>query len=96
MQIRFKINLTLDAIGVRQLFDAVILSYEVAEVKPHGGLPTIRVLRSEFPSLPIIAMSGNPKHLEVAGAIGANRILPKPFSVEQLATAVSEAIAASV
>lgn len=61
---------------------------------PHGGLPTIRVLREEFPSLPIIAMSGNPKHLEVAGAIGANRILPKPFSVEQLAAAVAESIAA--
>ncbi len=49
---------------------------------PHGGLPTIRVRRSEFPHLPIIAMSGNPKHLEVAGAIGANRVRPNPLSVE--------------
>ena len=61
---------------------------------PHGGLPTIRVLRGEFPHLPIIAMSGNPKHLEVAGAIGASRVLPKPFSVEQLTSAVAEALAA--
>lgn len=60
---------------------------------PHGGLPTIRVLRGEFPQLPIIAMSGNPKHLEVAGTIGANRILSKPFSVEELTSAVSEALA---
>ena len=61
---------------------------------PHGGLPTIRVLRGEFPLLPIIAISGNPNQLEVAGAIGANRVLPKPFSVEQLTAAVAEALAA--
>ncbi len=61
---------------------------------PHGGLPIIRVLRAENPKLPIIAMSGSPTHLEVAGALGANRILTKPFSIEQLADAVSEVLVA--
>ena len=61
---------------------------------PHGGLPTIRVLRAEFPKLPIIAMSGNPTHLDVAGALGASRILPKPFTLGQLATAIAEVLAA--
>ena len=61
---------------------------------PHGGLPTIRVLRAEHPKLPIIAMSGSPTHLEVAGALGANRILTKPFTIEQLADTVSDVLAA--
>lgn len=61
---------------------------------PHGGLPTIRVLRAEFPKLPIIAMSGSPTHLDMAGALGASRILPKPFTLEQLAAAVTEVLVA--
>lgn len=59
---------------------------------PHGGLPTIRVLRSEFPNLPIIAMSGNSNTLDMAGAIGATRILPKPFTPAELATAIAEVL----
>ncbi len=35
---------------------------------PHGGLPTIRVLRAEYPQLLIMAMSGNPTHLDMAAA----------------------------
>jgi CheY-like chemotaxis protein len=63
---------------------------------PHGGLPTLRVLRAEFPKLPIIAMSGNSTHLDMAGALGAHRILPKPFTLEQLRTAVADALVAPV
>jgi CheY-like chemotaxis protein len=51
---------------------------------PHGGLATIRVLRAEFPHLKIIAMSGNSAQLETAGAIGANGILEKPFTIARL------------
>ena len=51
---------------------------------PYGGLQTIRVLRAEFPKLAIIAMSGNQSQLSMTGAIGANRILPKPFTFPQL------------
>ena len=61
---------------------------------PHSGLPTIRVLRAEFPTLPIIAMSGNSSNLDVASAIGATRILSKPFTPAELAAAIAEVLAA--
>jgi len=60
---------------------------------PHGGLPTIRVLHAEFPQLKIIAMSGNPSQLDVAGVIGASRILEKPFTIAQLKAQVEAALA---
>ena len=59
---------------------------------PHGGLPTIRVLREEFPKLAIIAMSGNPTHLDMAGAIGASQVISKPFLLAELNAAVAEAL----
>ena len=62
-------------------------------VMPHGGLPTIRVLRSECPDLPIIAMSGSHVRLDMAGGVGANRTLAKPFSFQQLTDAVTEVLA---
>ena len=61
---------------------------------PHGGLPTIRVLRAEFPTLPIIAMSGNPTGLDVAGTLGVNRVLLKPFMPAELIAAIAETLAA--
>jgi DNA-binding response OmpR family regulator len=60
---------------------------------PHGGLPTIRVLRAEYPQLLIMAMSGNPTHLDMAGALGANRIIAKPFTPKELAAAITEVLA---
>lgn len=60
---------------------------------PYGGLQTIRVLRAEFPKLAIIAMSGNQPQLNLAGAVGANRILPKPFTFPQLEGAIAEVLA---
>lgn len=52
------------------------------------GVETILQLRRERPTLPIIAISGdgtNSKlYLEIAGKIGAKRILPKPFSPPEL------------
>jgi two-component system response regulator PrrA len=59
---------------------------------PYGGLQTIRVLRAEFPKLAIIAMSGNQPQLNLAGATGANRILPKPFTFPQLTDAIAEVL----
>jgi DNA-binding response OmpR family regulator len=56
---------------------------------PHGGLPTIRVLRTEFPKLAIIAMSGNPTHLDMAGAVGATRVMHKPFLPTELTAAIA-------
>lgn len=62
-------------------------------VMPHGGLPTIRVLRSEFPQLPIIAMSGSHVRLDMAGGLGAARMLAKPFTSQQLIDAITEVLA---
>lgn len=57
---------------------------------PHGGLPTIRVLRGEYPKLPIIAMSGSHVRLDMASSLGANRMLAKPFTGKQLTEAIND------
>ena len=63
---------------------------------PYGGLPTIRVLRSEFPKLSIIAMSGGGQsHLDIAGGLGANRTLAKPFTAKEFMDAISEVLASA-
>ena len=60
---------------------------------PYGGLPTIRVLRGEFPNLKIIAMSGGGQpRLEIAGGLGANRTLAKPFTAPQLLEAINDVL----
>ncbi|MEO5960283.1 MAG: response regulator [Opitutaceae bacterium] len=62
------------------------------------GLETIVTLRREQPELPVIAMSGgatNSKlYLEIAGKIGARRILPKPFTPKRLVELIDEILAA--
>ncbi|MBS0661894.1 MAG: response regulator [Verrucomicrobia bacterium] len=63
---------------------------------PYGGLPTIRVLRAEFPMLPIIAISGHSVRLDVAASIGANYALGKPFVLADLANAVTTVTAGHV
>jgi CheY-like chemotaxis protein len=77
---------------------AVKLRAEPADVlltdieMPYGGLPTIRVLRAEFPKLPIIAISGHEVKLQMAGAVGANRLLAKPFQFDCLKEAIAEVV----
>ena len=61
------------------------------------GVETIMTLRRERPRLPIIAMSGgvtNSKlYLEIAGKIGAKRMLPKPFLPKAMLALIDEVIA---
>ena len=57
---------------------------------PHAGLAMIRALRTEFPSLPILAISGSPTRLPMAEHLGASRILAKPFTIFQFEAAVHE------
>ena len=61
------------------------------------GVETILTLRREKPTLPIIAISGgvtNSKlYLEIAGKVGAKRILAKPFTPQELAVAIDEVLA---
>ncbi|MEI6464236.1 MAG: response regulator [Verrucomicrobiota bacterium] len=61
------------------------------------GVETIMTLRRERPRLPVIAMSGgasNSKlYLDIAGKIGAKRMLPKPFTPRQLVALITEILA---
>jgi CheY-like chemotaxis protein len=62
------------------------------------GLETIRELRRHDPSARIIAMSsaggsGPAGYLELALKFGARRILTKPFTHDELRTAVAEVLA---
>ena len=60
------------------------------------GVETIMTLRKERPRLPIIAISGgvsNSKlYLDIAGKIGAKRMLPKPFTPRQLVALIEEVL----
>ena len=63
---------------------------------PYGGLPTIRVLRAEFPDLKIIAMSGGGQpRLDIAAGLGANRTLAKPFSSQELLEVIDNVLGAT-
>jgi two-component system cell cycle response regulator CpdR len=60
-------------------------------VMKYDGMMTIRVIRWEFPQLGIIAMSGHSKErLDLARAVGADRVLHKPFTADDLKAAMAE------
>jgi CheY-like chemotaxis protein len=57
------------------------------------GLETIQDFRQRYPDMRIVAMSGGgmggaSNYLTVAKAFGAVSLLPKPFSMDELASAV--------
>ena len=57
------------------------------------GIETISELRLEYPSVPIIAVSGvasrtGADFLRVAEALGANRTFRKPYAIEELIDAI--------
>lgn len=61
------------------------------------GLGTIRELKRDFPGVKIIAISGggltgNLSFLQVAGAMGAQRTIVKPFDYMEILTAVKEVL----
>lgn len=64
-------------------------------VMPHnGGLMMIRVLRSQYPCIRIVAMTGGaPFRLGFARDLGVRYTLVKPFSAEQLADVLAAALA---
>jgi DNA-binding response OmpR family regulator len=63
------------------------------------GIETIVELRREFPAVKIIAISGGGRYgiagssLTIARKLGADRVLQKPFEVEELITCVRELLA---
>ena len=64
--------------------------------RPRPGEDVIRTIRGTYAG-PILALSGRFRHGldqsdDVAERIGANRVLPKPFSCKELLAAVVEAM----
>ncbi len=61
------------------------------------GIETIVALKQDHPGLPVIAISGglsNSKlYLEIAGKIGARKILAKPFTPSELLRCIEEVFA---
>jgi DNA-binding response OmpR family regulator len=62
------------------------------------GVTVVAELRREFPGVGIIAMSGGlaldpALYLKIAGGIGANRTLKKPFTLPTLLQAIGEVLA---
>lgn len=63
------------------------------------GIELITKLRTQSPTLPVIAMSGGGRisganYLETADALGAKAIFHKPFDTEDLISAIQDAVAA--
>jgi two-component system, chemotaxis family, chemotaxis protein CheY len=78
-----------------QLPDLVILDV----LMPHQeGITTVRNLKSAYPNLKIVAMSGGGNKgmfdfLDIAKQFGADEILRKPFSKQELLDAVRRCLA---
>lgn len=75
-------------------FDVVITDLIMPEQE---GVETIAMLRTEYPALPVIAISGgavhSPLYLEIAAKIGARHILAKPFHMPELFALVKSVVA---
>ena len=82
-----------DAITSFQKDRADLLITDIFMPAP-DGIGLITYFRKQFPKLPIIAISGNPQGntLDIASKLGAAAALPKPFSVEELLSAVNGAL----
>jgi CheY-like chemotaxis protein len=61
------------------------------------GVETIITLHKEQPKLPLVAMSGGASnsqlYLDIAGKIGARRVLSKPFTPKELIEVIDEVLA---
>lgn len=78
-------------------FDVIITDIIMPEVE---GIEFIMKIREKSPNIPMIAVSGGGRisetdYLETARDLGANAILAKPFSEDQLIEKVAECLAAS-
>ncbi len=83
------------ALQKAQPFDLVVTDMIMPE---KGGLETIVELKRDYPALPVIAISGggrtrNLDFLELAKRYGADEVLAKPFSEEELLQCVDACLA---
>lgn len=88
-----------DGLQGLQLARAAQLDLVITDLIMPGqeGVETIVALRREQPNLPVLAISGGTAHsklyLEIAGKIGARRVLQKPFTPQRLLEVVAELLA---
>ena len=58
------------------------------------GMETIKIMHRDFPNTPVIAMSGgldgSPLYLDLTRRLGARITLTKPFTLQQLKSAIDE------
>jgi len=92
-----------DVVEARDGKEALVLHHQLSPdlvltdlIMPEKeGLETIEELRRVYPGIKIIAMSGGGRlsatnYLKVAKLMGADRILAKPFSNDEMALALSD------
>jgi DNA-binding response OmpR family regulator len=85
-----------DGLQGLEVFRAIDVDLVVSDmVMPvQEGVETILKMRRERPDVPIIAISGgvtNSKlYLQIAGKMGADRVLPKPFTPQELIRTIEE------
>lgn len=85
------------ALLAQHTFDLVITDVLMPE---QDGIETIVEVRRRWPDLPVLAMTGGGQigadlYLRLAKTLGASRLLPKPFSSEELLHAVAALLASS-
>jgi two-component system, chemotaxis family, chemotaxis protein CheY len=71
--------------------DVIICDVNMPKV---GGREAIAMFRSEFPSVPIIVLTGDPKYQDAADFLttGASAYLAKPFNPDDLVKKVGECV----
>lgn len=76
-------------ISREQAFDLIITDLVMPE---REGIESIKYWRQELPQVKILAVSGETyrSYLEVARRMGADRVLPKPFSGDDLREVLDE------
>ncbi len=82
------------AIFRKNPFDLVITDIFMPEQE---GIETVKELRDDFPFVKIIAISGGGKmkpglYLNIAGQLGADKTLTKPFKREDILRAIEETL----
>jgi DNA-binding response OmpR family regulator len=79
----------------RQAHDVVLTDVLMPDT---DGMELLQEVRREFPAVRVIAMSGGSQLLpgsellQVARCLGARAVLPKPFEIEALLTALKQTL----
>jgi CheY-like chemotaxis protein len=73
----------------RSAFDLLIVDYLLPEMK---GDAIARAARERWPNLRVAFLSGYAEFLSLTGKAGADTLIPKPISSEELCKAVASAL----